>query len=87
MTAKEALLECVQQLSEEQAEGWLGSMRMAPPPIPWRIRPVPPSTQEMLDMSSDELDDVFQIFPPGVDSEELGLWERGTAEVIRTIDD
>ena len=54
MTAKEALLECVQQLSEEQAEGWLGSMRNAPPPIPWLLRPIPPSLDELLGNASRE---------------------------------
>ena len=78
VTAKEALLECVQQLSEEQAEGWLGSMRDSPPPIPWRLRPLPPPWREMLEMSPEEQGEVLARWPPETDMEEFLLWEQGT---------
>ena len=75
MTAKEALRDMVDRLSEEQASAWLAQMRVAPPPVPWRERPVPPSWQELAAMSPVERDEVFRRWPARLDPAETAEWE------------
>ena len=78
MTAKEALLECVEQFSEAQAEGWLAAFNESPSSIPWQLRPVPPTWEEMLAMSPSERDRVFRRWPPETDMEEFSAWDAIT---------
>ncbi len=90
MTAKEALREMIDHLTDRQAAEWLLQMRDVPPPIPWRQRPVPPTWQEMAAMSVAERREVFLLWPPSMDEEDLAemkIWDEGTLSVIDLIDD
>ena len=86
MTAREALREMVDCLTDEQASEWLLQMRDNPPPVPWQQRPIPPGWREMAAMTAAERDEVFRRWPPDMDMDEFLDWEVGTLADIDLID-
>lgn len=71
MTAKEAIKDAIDGMTEEEAEDLLSSLRRPKRPFP--------SPVEMLRMSDSELDTIFAKYPPETDMEDLELWELGTS--------
>ena len=86
MTAKEALREMVERLTDDQAVEWLLQMRDVPPPVPWRQRAAPPGWREMAAMSVLERRAVFLRWPADIDMDEFLEWERGTIADAELID-